>query len=1048
MEITSLLNNYIYWPEINVPYNKTVDFSHTRMVDFSPILEKELSNKKKKVSHEIIKFYGLNEVLSKIRQDSNEILNGQAIELYKTYIEEVNNQSKTMFSYIFSICIAETRHCRTLKKINEIKDRYRYDDNYSQYSETSEESQKIRDKYKEAAEEYTKEMSLQYKEYDSSIDPNKLFDFLEFMLEIKETGSTYGRDGLKDTFLKLFNKNEKYNFTIEEILNFCRVLFKYNDYDGGYGGKPWEKITQHGLDFATGKINAEVFIDQAFSLEHNGGQIFNKEIIYDSNIGYTYWKTQAIADYSDSRTCRILETQFLLNLQHKGYLLSFLKTNFEATEFLNHYSYDSEKIYDKLNPIYGLDNLINRHQFPDILESIAENIRNLNTIKSDFTFKNGSFTAIIKSYPVSTPIFNFPKALEGSKYNEKDIVEIPSSHYNYHEMLGNFIGKSQKKIVKDNNYNFSFDLLNINEIREEQNTKAFLGNKAYGIVDMIKDNLPVPPASIFPTTNAASYFNEKTKWLTKLRPTLNKTINNFRNSEYMVQPFSVRSGSSISMPGMMDTILNVGIDDSNYDYLCEKMGKPVVDECVNKFIKLFAKSRLHEDIELSTSISKNLFKFRVLLDKHKITQNYDNKFPLNSKQQLRHCVEAVFNSWNSERAIAYRDFHDISHDIGTAAIVQKMVFGNLNEKSCTGVLFSRDCISGKKGIIGEFLPKAQGEDVVSGAVTPLNISELKVFNPTAYNQLVSIAENLEKTTGDIQDIEFTIEDGNLYILQKRKAVCSSIAQYKLNVELYENGLIDKEQLLTSMSVENLVSKDTLDTSESQELSHGLIGNPGVIRGIVVRNAEDMSIYSNLYDELKEDKNFGWIFVAKETSPDHAPIMLKTDAFVTGNGGFTSHAAILARSWDKPCIVGIGEENIDTLISGQVISIDAHSGKIYNNFLSLKEDKENNIDSIVDEILTHYNININELEHLKNDRLEEINGLNFWTKEFASDIPTSIVVEEKKFNKFLNLGQRVAIMILKERNQILSADIVNKNIKSINSSKINMEQDDDKKLRVF
>ena len=1044
MEIKSLLNNYIYWPEIDVPYNKGIDFSHTSMVDFSSILEKNLNNNDKIVSHEIIKFYGLNETLSKIRQDSNEILDNRAIELYKTYIDEVNTQSQTMFSYIFSICVTETRHCRAFSKIQEIEERYKHDNNYFGNDEKCEE---IKNRYKESAKEYMKEMVLQYKEYDSSIDVEKLSLFFEYMLEIKRIG--YGRNEITNKFLEIFKNNEdESNFTVGEILNFCRVLFSYNDYHGGYGGEPWEKITKHGLDFATGKINAEVFIDQSFSLEHNGGQIFNKETIYDSNIESHHWSTQQIAQYKEKRLYRVLETQFLLNLQHKGYLLSFIKANFDSTELDNIYE-KSEELYDKLNSIYNLEGLINKFEMPDILETIHGNIHNLKRIQQKFISHNTAFTAIINAYPISTPTFNFAKAIEGAK-QDREQVEIPTTHYLYHEILSSFIrGKKPTEKNDITNYSFSFDLLNINDVPHEKNNKLFLGNKAYGLVDMTQNNLPVPAASVFPTNNAASYFNERTKWLTKLRPNLSKIINDFRNSDYMVHPFSVRSGSSISMPGMMDTILNVGIDDTNYDYLCDKMGKSVVDECVNKFIKLFVKSKLQEDIELSGNLAKNLFKFRVLLDKHNITQNYDNKFPLNSKQQLRHCVEAVFNSWNSERAIAYRDFHNIPNDIGTAAIVQKMVFGNLNDNSCTGVLFSRDCISGKKGIIGEFLPKAQGEDVVSGTVTPLNISELKAFNPAAYKQLVDIAENLEKNTGDIQDIEFTIEDGKLYILQKRKAVCSSIAQYKLNLELYEQGLIDKEALLNSMSVENLISKDSLDTTNAQELSNGLIGNPGIIRGIIIKNVEDMSLYSHLYDELKEDKNFGWIFVAKETSPEHAPIMLKTNAFITGNGGFTSHAAILARSWDKPCIVGIGEESIENLFSGTVVSIDAHTGKIYNNILPLKEEKESNIDNIVNDILTHYNINLNELEHLKNEKLDEINSLSFWTEDFISQKSlTKKETQDKKFDKFLNLGQQIAIMVLKERAKDLNSDKVTQNIKNISASHTILEINDEKKMGLF
>ena len=1034
MEIQKLLNEYVYWPELENSYKKNIDFSDTPINEFHSLFSKFCQGNKTQVESNIIRFYCLNEILSKIRQDSHEILDKEAVELYQQYTLELEQQSQQMLTYLFFITLMESRHNLFSKQIKSLNNSYTDIPNY--YDLSKEEQKKAIDDFKGYGDKYKKDIINNLCEYDSSINKEKFSIFFEIVMNLSENANYSDRSASSDLLLELISDNKFMELNIGECLSYLRIIFKYNYFESGYGGIPWANIAEHAENFVKGKINAEVFIDQAFSLEHNGGQIFNKQIIF-KDVQAEYWKTAIHDKKMHPSSFSIVNSQFLLNAQHQGYLLSMLKQTFDESGELNKFDYgldltteEIQKIYDKYNLLFSLEEKgINLNNMIDVFPALYSNMSNLRSIISKFKISDPKFMDLISRYKISTPSFDLIKVLNNCMSQHNGDIVLTEKHHLFYQMANSFIKpKAVTKYSKKHSkpYHYSFELINTKDVPSDKLNKEHLGNKAFGLAQMHQNSLPVPDALVFPTTNAQSFFSEKTRWLRDVRTQLNTIKNTFKDKEGNPIAFSVRSGSSISMPGMMDTILNVGIDDTNYEYFCEKMGKSVTDECVKKFMTLFIKSLTGEQAHFSGNIHKSLFEFRKILEKHDISQNFENKFPLNARQQLRFCLEAVFNSWNSERAIAYRNYHDVPHDIGTAAIVQQMVFGNLNDNSCTGVVFSRDCINGKKGIIGEFLPKAQGEDVVSGAVTPLNISELQNFNPEAYKDLLQICEKLEKETGDIQDIEFTIEDGQLYILQKRKAVCSPIAQHKLNTELYESGLIDNETLLSSVQIEHLIKKQIVDTSGQESISEGLIGNPGIIREIVVHSKEDMDLFQDLFEQYKKEPNFGWIFCAKETSPEHAPIMIKTDAFITGNGGFTSHAAILARSWNKPCVVGVGEEDILQYESGKIITVDANNGKIYDNILPLIKSEQNDIKNMVDKILEHYNVDVQNI-HIEtiSHLTDTINKQKFWTEGYVS---SRHLVDNKNSQEvnYLELEQRLAIMLVKEKSRIIKEGVMTTN----------------------
>jgi phosphohistidine swiveling domain-containing protein len=1012
MEIQNLAKQYIYWPEIDNKYQQNFDFSKVKVKDMIPLLQENLRDSHLHVSDHIIKFYSLNEALSKIRQEENDILDEKALQLYDEYKKEVELLSVKLFSYIFMISAMEARYCYSFNSVSKEIQNYS-DDQLDLFGHTETHAQTQKRIEKQTASFFKKEINEFEVPASKKASFSKIF---KIVYDLSEASA--GRNGLSRNFIKAFSQPEYENLTLGEAFYGLSRIFKMGAFEGGFGGEPWYDIAHHGENFANGEISAEVFVDQAFSLEHNSGQIFNKEIIFHD------------PEYMDVNESTVGIPLFCLSLQHEGQLLSFLTKNYKDKTLDKYLTEPMAEKFSKMHLLpydneeegteYDIDDKMS--SLEDIVQFTKTEFESFASVIKKFNQRNPGFIKHLKSLDVTTPQFDYVKILDAIASKNEDFYFEEYNFDDFHFPLFNHLVEisngakpAKKQVIKKGKKSF-FDCVDTSHVPENKMDKHILGNKAYGLAQMQKMGLPVPKAWVFPATNSSGFFKDSEKWNNKLHKFIPHLIKEFIDEQGNPMLCSVRSGSAISMPGMMDTILNVGIDDSNYNYFCQKMGKDTVDECAIKFMSLVSKS-IGENITFSSNLKKSLKAFSKVLDKHHIAYDSNATFPLVAQQQFELCIQSVFKSWHSERATAYRNHHNVSHDIGTAAIVQQMVFGNLNEYSCTGVAFSRDCINGKKGIIGEFLVKAQGEDVVSGSVTPTNIKEMPAFSQKAYKELVNICKTLEEQNSEIQDIEFTVEDNKLYILQKRKAVCSNVAQNALNQELHKQGKISSDELLASIKVEDILSVAQINAGKTIANGSGLIANPGVLRGIVVNHESDLETYEFLYNKHKHEKNFGWIFYAPETSPEYAPIMIKTDAFITSNGGFTSHAAILARSWKKPCVVGAGELPDALTKAGNLVTLDATHGKIYEGMLPLQENNNGNTKKLVNLLLSHYNIN---LELLQKDNpfsqlTEQVNQHDTWMEKFDSCKNVKRKAQKTiKHEKFLALGQKVALMLLKDQ----------------------------------
>ncbi len=498
--------------------------------------------------------------------------------------------------------------------------------------------------------------------------------------------------------------------------------------------------------------------------------------------------------------------------------------------------------------------------------------------------------------------------------------------------------------------------------------RSLLGGKGANLAEMTSIGLPVPPGFII-STEACKLFNENDKCLTeeiqkqisKKMIELQKQVDKRFGDKKDPLLVSVRSGAAVSMPGMMDTVLNLGLNDDSVIGLAEQTGNPrFAYDSYRRFIQMFGdvvmnvKHELFEKIlegvknekgiEFDTELNIEDLKKIIEMYKELINLKTGKMFPSEVYEQLDMAVSAVFESWDNDRAIAYRRLNNIQGLIGTAVNVQTMVFGNMGEDSGTGVCFTRNPSTGENVFYGEFLMNAQGEDVVAGIRTPEKIQNLEKIMPEVYNELIRIRRDLENHYKDMQDLEFTIQQNKLYILQTRDGKRTAHAAVKIAVDMVEEGLINKEKALLKIepeSLDQLLHKQLNENSkkDAQLLTRGLPASPGAAVGKIVFNAEDAKERVGNGEKV--------ILVRMETSPEDIEGMDVAQGILTSRGGMTSHAAVVARGMGKCCVAGcsdmiINEKQKIVEVGGgrfgenSTITLDGSSGEVFSGKLDLVE----------------------------------------------------------------------------------------------------------------
>ncbi len=494
--------------------------------------------------------------------------------------------------------------------------------------------------------------------------------------------------------------------------------------------------------------------------------------------------------------------------------------------------------------------------------------------------------------------------------------------------------------------------------------RELLGGKGANLAEMTNIGLPVPQGITITTEACNRYYEDGRtispeirdqiiEYIGKLEEVVGKKFGDKENPLLV----SVRSGARASMPGMMDTILNLGLNDEVVEAIATKSGNPRwAWDCYRRFIQMYSdvvmgvgkkyfeqlidelkeKKGVKDDIELTADDLKEL----AMQFKEEYKKALGSDFPSDPREQLFGAIEAVFRSWDNPRAHVYRRDHDIPYSWGTAVNVQMMVFGNMGDTSGTGVAFTRDPATGEKKLMGEFLMNAQGEDVVAGIRTPMNINKMAELLPEVYEQFLDICKLLENHYRDMQDLEFTIEDKKLYILQTRNGKRTAKAALKIACDMVDEGMIDEKQALLMIDPRNL---DTLlhpqfdpeALKKTEPIAKALAASPGAASGKVVFTAEDAKEWNNRGEKV--------ILVRLETSPEDIEGMKAAQGILTVRGGMTSHAAVVARGMGKCCVSGCSEIRMDeenkkfvlagkTFNEGDYISLDGSTGYIYDGII--------------------------------------------------------------------------------------------------------------------
>ena len=500
--------------------------------------------------------------------------------------------------------------------------------------------------------------------------------------------------------------------------------------------------------------------------------------------------------------------------------------------------------------------------------------------------------------------------------------------------------------------------------------RNLLGGKGANLAEMTSIGLPVPQGFTVTTEACTKYYDDGreinediqtqiNEYIQKLEDETGKKFGDKENPLLV----SVRSGARASMPGMMDTILNLGLNEEVVESIADKTGNPRwAWDCYRRFIQMYSdvvmevgkkyfeqlidemkeKKGVTQDIELDADDLKELAR----LFKEEYKSKIGSEFPTDPKEQLMGAVKAVFRSWDNPRANVYRRDNDIPYSWGTAVNVQSMAFGNMGDDCGTGVAFTRDPATGEKGLFGEFLTNAQGEDVVAGVRTPMHIAEMENKFPEAFKEFKEVCKTLESHYRDMQDMEFTVEHGKLYMLQTRNGKRTAQAALKIACDLVDEGMRTPEEAVAMIDPRNLDTLlhpqfDTDELKKSKPVGKGLGASPGAACGKIVFTAEDAVEWNERGEKV--------VLVRLETSPEDITGMKASQGILTVRGGMTSHAAVVARGMGTCCVSGCGDIAMDeenkkftlagkTYHEGDFISIDGTTGNIYDGIIKTVDAK--------------------------------------------------------------------------------------------------------------
>lgn len=967
-KINKQLNKYIHWNEFNFPSRELINFSKSSFFQYrekiTPLIFS--NNSTSFLWENAFKFYSFEDNLSRLEQNTS-LLSYDEQKKILEYTQFTNELSAKIFDYIIVTSLSEARLSHQLKDIYEkLEEQLIKGDSFNYLYKLSE--SEIKKLFTPEIKEFVNNKILAVHQKIPHISIEKISTLYEQVLYTCIKDPALDRDDIQDFWTHPVTSKMLQKLNVKEVLEITHSLLDAEYFNSGFGGKFWQNIVNHAINFCDGKINLNTFLDQSFSMEHNSGSMFNKNYLFKQftkKESYIY-SIDVFTPNLKKHSFNFTIDEFILNAQRHSSVLTLLQK----------YEPVSKSTIKKHFPNCSIkQHNVMFHSFNSIITTLNEIADTISSKTSSYLNRNKIQLNHNHIVNLSKIFFNDLDIIERSYGTNSEIWSAIKNSIPFISQLETIL--SFQSIEKQN---LSFSIKSLSDLSKIENSPQSIGNKGFGLVEMKKLNIPVPDAFIIDTSTNISFIHNPNKIMEKLAHSFKEQINpNF-------DLFSIRSGAAISMPGVLDTILNVGIDDTTYHNLSDKYGPKVIEQCAIKFMQTFSKSLFDETI-LDSSISETLNSFCSILKKNKIQYNENTIFPLTVEQQFLLSCKAVFQS-SSKPIVREFCLHNDQPLVSTAIIIQKMILGNFNKNSLTGVIFSKNCSDGSNKIWGEYLINTQGEDLVSGKTMATNIDQLEKTKPKIYQELSTIAQQLEKHFNAIQDIEFTVENNQLYILQTRNAKISSNAQK----QLLKNGDI---QFISHQVFDKFSSINDSNKPDIKGLSIGM----GALSGIIIKNEHDFIKYKDL-----KNNNNHLIFYAEQGLPEHLPMMLKTDAILTKEGGMTSHAAILARNLKKPAISGI--PNI--FKSGDIISLDATKGFIWKSFQNVTQPNEKENLKVAKNILKHFHIDTNSITSVKQNFLQNMQSWHFELNDNYKKISSK--------KHFFQLMEKAALLTLQNHKE--------------------------------
>lgn len=775
--ILEIAQNYLHSEDLEDIGDYQYDMSSVTLGEFWPMVRELLEQPPTDVLNSTMRYHILQETVRQF-SGSDKILNRDELEIYRLYQEEILDFSQKILAYNFVSVVHEMIHSTDFSIY---KNRQEY---YESINPTDKEELEYTKKDMVAERERQINVYAKYMKTDSTgYKPSKesltlIYDMCEELYRTNQEKSSIG----KDDIISLLEESIRYDpnnsfepqgnplfskIPIKDIFCMFESIYAVDRFPYKKGGHLFEKICEDTQNFLLGKSLLSEYVESSRVTESNKLDPFSARMIF-SRPSVSVYQGVELANYNVS------DLKILNKVIDSGVLSKFVNYKNRQPSIWS----QREELYESLKNSSAFNNTLNYNGFKRGIAVISNNMGNLNGLFGKFQTNNSELMQKLSKFYPETLSLDLNCALEGVR-DEVGHLRYIMSDYRGTSNLANILLNNEIKegspsiAVSPPSVSLNVEYYSLDNIPKQ----SILGDKAQGLVNLKNNNYPVAEGIVFPVENSYLYQSNKAAWLKSLRPALSEISKNFKDSNGHPALWSV-SQSPVN-GGTGSSILNVGIDSSNYDYLCKEMGEKVVNECVNNFMKTFCHTSFNEKIEFSSNLPKALFQFRRVLNRHGVAQDFDNNFPLNSRQQYRLSLDGV-----------------LKFDYGVGIIVQKMVYGNRNELSGTGQYTSRAQGSGKTGMQGMFNSQSQTRENKSFEM----IESLKTTMPGVFAQLEKMAGEFEIREQCIQKIDFVVDNGQVYFTHRENVVMEPLAQCNLNLDLYQKGLIDKDQLLNSLNV--------------------------------------------------------------------------------------------------------------------------------------------------------------------------------------------------------------------------------------------------------